>query len=185
MKLIVGLGNPGKKYQQTRHNVGYEVLAELGRRHGDGRPRNKFQAEVMEARVSGEKALLLSPLTFMNLSGRSVQPARDFYKLPHHDLLIVCDDFNLPLAKLRFRSAGSSGGQKGLHDILQRLGAQDVPRLRIGIGQPPEGWDVVDFVLSRFAEAERRKMDEAVRRAADAVAVWAVDGIETCMNRYN
>jgi PTH1 family peptidyl-tRNA hydrolase len=121
----------------------------------------------------------------MNLSGRSVQPARDFYKLSHPDLLIVCDDFNLPLAKLRFRSAGSSGGQKGLENILQRLGTQDVPRLRIGIGQPPEGWDVADFVLSRFAKAERREMDEAVRRAADAVAVWALDGIETCMNQYN
>ena len=185
MKLIVGLGNPGKKYQQTRHNVGYEVLAELGRRHGDGRPRSKFQAEVMEAQVRGERILLLSPLTYMNLSGDSVQPARDFFKLTNSDLLIVCDDFNLPLASLRFRGKGSSGGQKGLESILQRLGTQEVPRLRVGIGQPPEDWDVADYVLSRFTADERRVMDEAVPRAADAVADWVVEGVETCMNRYN
>ena len=185
MKLIVGLGNPGKKYQQTRHNVGYEVLAQLGRRHGDGRPRSKFQAEVMEAQVGGEKVLLLSPLTYMNLSGNSVQPARDFFRLENSELLIICDDFNLPLATLRFRAKGSSGGQKGLENILQRLGSQDVPRLRVGIGQPPENWDVADYVLSRFTEDERRTIEEAVRRAADAVADWVVEGVETCMNRYN
>jgi PTH1 family peptidyl-tRNA hydrolase len=185
MKLIVGLGNPGKKYQQTRHNVGYEVLAELGRRHGDGKPRSKFHAEMMDAVIGGERVVLLSPVTYMNRSGNSVQPARDFFKIHNSDLLIICDDFNLPLAKLRFRTKGSSGGQKGLESILQRLGTQEVPRLRIGIGQPPENWDVSDFVLSRFSETDRTEMSQAVLRAADAVAEWVTDGAESCMNRYN
>ena len=140
MKLIVGLGNPGRKYAGTRHNVGFEVLAELGRRAAAGRPRTKFQAELLEAMVGGEKVLLLSPLTYMNRSGSSVQPARDFYQLDNEDLLIICDDINLPLAKLRFRAKGSSGGQKGLEDILRRLGTDQVPRLRLGVGQPPAQW---------------------------------------------
>jgi PTH1 family peptidyl-tRNA hydrolase len=185
MKLIVGLGNPGKKYEQTRHNVGYEVLAELGRRYGDGRPRGKFQAETMDAVIGGEKVVLLSPLTYMNRSGNSVQPARDFYKLTDSDLLIICDDFNLPLAKLRFRTKGSSGGQKGLENILQRLGTREVARLRIGIGQPPENWDVADFVLSRFDEADRSEVSLAVLRAAAAAADWVTSGAESCMNQYN
>lgn len=185
MKLIVGLGNPGRKYVQTRHNVGYEVLAELGRRHGDGKPRSKFQAELMDAVIGGEKVVLLSPVTYMNRSGDSVQPARDFFKLPNSDLLIICDDFNLPLAKLRFRTKGSSGGQKGLENIIQRLGTQEVPRLRIGIGQPPENWDVADFVLSRFTGEDRSEMSQAVLRAADATAEWVTSGAEACMNQYN
>jgi PTH1 family peptidyl-tRNA hydrolase len=185
MKLIVGLGNPGSKYQGTRHNVGYEVLAEVGRRHGDGRPRSKFHAEVMEAVVGTTRLLLLSPVTYMNRSGSSVQPARDFFKLPDEDLLIICDDFNLPLAQLRFRARGSSGGQKGLDDIIRRLGTDQVARLRIGIGPVPERWDPADFVLGKFATGERPVIDEAIRRAADAVSVWVMEGIEACMNRYN
>jgi PTH1 family peptidyl-tRNA hydrolase len=185
MKLIVGLGNPGRKYRGSRHNVGYEVLAEVGRRHGSGSARNKFRGELLEANIGGERTVLLSPVTYMNRSGDSVQPARDFFKLPDSDLLVVCDDFNLPLAKLRFRPQGSAGGQKGLQDILQRLGSEQIARLRLGIGSPPEGWDAADFVLSRFTADERKLMDEAVQRAADAVTDWVADGIETCMNRYN
>src|SRR5689334_8413414 len=113
MKLVVGLGNPGKKYEGTRHNVGFRVVAELARKHGLSPPRKAFQGEVTEATLAGDKALLLCPHTLMNLSGASVLAARDFYKIPNEDLLIVCDDFNLPLAKLRIRSGGSAGGQKG------------------------------------------------------------------------
>jgi PTH1 family peptidyl-tRNA hydrolase len=185
MKLIVGLGNPGRKYEGTRHNVGFEVVAELGRRVGAGRPRTKFQAELLEAMVGGEKVLLLSPLTYMNRSGSSVQVARDFYQLTSEDLLIICDDINLPLAKLRFRVKGSSGGQKGLEDILRRLGTDQVPRLRLGIGQPPAQWDAADYVLGRFNEQERSEMEVAVVRAADAVEDWVAGGIEKCMNQYN
>jgi PTH1 family peptidyl-tRNA hydrolase len=121
----------------------------------------------------------------MNHSGASVLAARDFYKIPHDDILIVCDDLNLPVAKLRSRPAGSAGGQKGLEDILRRLGTDEVARLRIGIGSPPDGWAWPDYVLSKFAKEEIPLMEQAVASALDAVVVWACEGIEVCMNRYN
>ena len=185
MKLIVGLGNPGRKYEGTRHNVGYMVLAELARKHVTGRPRERFRGEVLEADLGGVRTLLLSPTTYMNLSGASVLEARDFYKLTNQDLLIVCDDMNLPVGKHRLRESGSSGGQKGLEDIIRRLGGEQFPRLRIGIGSKPPAWDAADYVLSRFAEQEKPLIEEAVRRAAEAAVDWAREGTQFCMNRYN
>ena len=185
MKLIVGLGNPGDKYVGTRHNVGFVVLAELAKRHGTGTPRAKFQGEVQEGTIGGERALLLTPLTFMNLSGASVLAARDFYKIEMPDLLVICDDFNLPLAKLRFRPDGSSGGQKGLEDIIRRLGTEEFPRLRIGIGPPPQGRDVAGYVLSKFTKDEQPDIQAAITRAADAVSAWSQSGMQHCMNQYN
>lgn len=185
MKLIVGLGNPGRKYEATRHNVGYEVLTELARRHGGGRPKAQFQGETVEIHIEGQKALLLRPHTYMNNSGSSVQPARDFYKLENSELLIVSDDLNLPLGRLRFRARGSAGGQKGLADVLARLGTEEIARLRIGIGSVPEAWDAADYVLSRFGRQEREEIDQAIARAADGVAVWIREGIQYCMNQFN
>jgi len=185
MKLVVGLGNPGRKYAQTRHNVGFDVLSELGKRHGSGATRSGFQGEVLDAKLNDERCVLLWPHTFMNKSGDSVLRARDFYKLELHELLIVCDDFNLPLAQLRFRAKGSAGGQKGLDDILRVLGTTEVPRLRIGIGQPHANWDPADYVLSKFSKDERIEMDLTVVKAADAVEVWTRLGIDACMNQFN
>jgi PTH1 family peptidyl-tRNA hydrolase len=185
MKLIAGLGNPGRKYAATRHNIGFEVLAELARKYGQAPPRAKFDGELVEALVGSEKALLLTPLTYMNLSGSSVQPARDFYKLTNDEILIVCDDFNLPLGKLRVRRKGSAGGQKGLADILRRLGTEEVARLRIGIGPPDERRAVTDYVLSKFTTEETEIVKQAVTRAAEACVVWIVEGVEACMNRFN
>src|SRR5262245_40302321 len=127
MKLVVGLGNPGRKYEGTRHNVGFRVAAELARKYGQGKPKEAFQGEVVEAKFDVERALLLCPHTLMNLSGASVLAARDFYKIDDADLLIIGDDFHLPLGKLRFRSSGSSGGQKGLENIIHRLGSDQIP----------------------------------------------------------
>lgn len=185
MKLVFGLGNPGKKYTGTRHNIGFAVLAELARRYGVGRPRDNFEGETVEA-VSGElRMLLLCPHTFMNRSGQSVAKALEFYKLTPEAMLVVCDDFHLPLGKLRCRSKGSSGGQKGLLDIARHLGSDDFPRLRIGVGEVPANWDAADFVLSRFSKPEQAEMDVAVAEAADAVLVWGQDGVAACMDRYN
>ncbi len=186
MKLVVGLGNPGRRYHRTRHNVGYAVLAELARRHAPAAvPRARFHGEVVEAELVGAKTLLLSPTTFMNLSGESVREAVAFYKLPDEDLLVICDDLNLAVGKLRFRGKGSSGGQKGLEDIIGKLGTDRFARLRIGIGAPPEHWDWVDYVLSKFAPEELPRIQEAVELAADAAAAWAAEGVDFCMNQYN
>lgn len=193
MKLIVGLGNPGRKYENTRHNVGFAVLDELERRGGlspAGR-RTAFHGLKADATIggedslSGERALLLWPHTYMNRSGLSAAEACQFYKLDHEDVLVVCDDFNLPLSKLRFRPQGSAGGQKGLADIIRCLGTQQVPRLRVGIGPVPERFAAADFVLGRFAKDEAIEASLSIARAADAVADWARHGAGECMNRYN
>ncbi len=185
MKLVVGLGNPGAKYQGTRHNVGFEVIDRLVRETAAAPPKTKFDAEVWECLLASEKTLLLEPQTYMNRSGGSVQKAFDFYQIAADDLLIVCDDFNLPLGQLRIRAAGSDGGQNGLADILRCLGTQEIPRLRLGIGPVPPRWDPADFVLSKFAAQERTEIDLQVALAADAVKWWAAEGVTSTANKFN
>jgi len=185
MKLIVGLGNPGRKYDGTRHNIGFEVIAELARRHGVTGFRKAFQAEAADCQIGGERMLLMQPQTFMNRSGLSVVEARDFYKITNADLLVLCDDLNLPFGKLRMRAAGSAGGQKGLLDVIRCCGDDKIPRLRIGIGQQPDRMDAADFVLAKFTAAEKTEMGLAVVTAADAAELWVASGVAACMNRYN
>jgi len=185
MKLVVGLGNPGSKYAGTRHNVGFDVVAEVAKRLGASSPKVAFQADLATAEYKGEKVLLLCPHTFMNLSGGSVLAARDFYKLDLADLLIVSDDIALALGRLRFRPGGSAGGQKGLADVLRRLGSQDISRLRVGVGAPPSGWDAADYVLGKFNTGERRQLEPVLARAGDGVCDWIANGPEYCMNHYN
>jgi PTH1 family peptidyl-tRNA hydrolase len=185
MKLIVGLGNPGRKYDKTRHNVGFEVLDLVAVRNAADSPKEKFSGRVADATIAGERVLLLWPHTLMNLSGQSVGAAVEFYQVPLNDVLVVCDDFNLPLGKLRVRASGSAGGQNGLKDIIKRLGTEDVPRLRLGIGPVPDAWDAADFVLSKFGRSDRTMIDEVIDRAAEAVECWAAEGISTGMNKFN
>jgi peptidyl-tRNA hydrolase, PTH1 family len=190
IKLVVGLGNPGRKYEGTRHNVGFEVLAELTRRHGPLKLKSAFRGEVADVNIASaggadQRLLLLWPQTYMNLSGASVLEARDFYKLSNEKILVVCDDFNLPLAKLRVRPSGSAGGQKGLDNIVLRLGTEDIPRLRIGVGPVPEHFNGADFVLGKFTRQEIPEVQQALVRAAEAVETWARDDIQLCMNRFN
>lgn len=185
MKLLVGLGNPGRSYEGTRHNVGFAVLEILARRAGSPARRTRFQGEVVQATLRGCPVLLLWPLTWMNLSGASVLAAKDFYKIDNADILVLCDDFQLPTDTIRLRGSGSSGGQKGLSDILARLGSNAVPRLRIGVGPLPTGWTSADFVLGKFTKQERPEVAALVERAADAVEEWVGAGIESAMNRFN
>jgi PTH1 family peptidyl-tRNA hydrolase len=163
------------------------VAEQLARRYAQGSPRSRFQGEAVECLMGArqEQVLVLCPHTLMNRSGASVRAACDFYKLPLSELLVVCDDFNLPLARLRCRPKGSSGGQKGLQDILRCLGSDEFARLRIGIGTPPAGWDAAAFVLSKFAPDELAPIEAAIQRAANAAADWVDYGIQYCMNRYN
>jgi PTH1 family peptidyl-tRNA hydrolase len=186
MKVVVGLGNPGAKYHGTRHNVGFAVIDELAAGPGCGPFKSRFQAQVAELREGGETLLLVKPETFMNLSGRTVQPLVAFYKVPLSDVLVVCDDINLPPGKLRVRANGSHGGHNGLRNIQELLGTSDYPRLRLGVGGPAAGGDEqVDHVLGRFKPGERPVIEEAVRTAVQAVLVWATQGIGPCMNRFN
>lgn len=184
MKLIVGLGNPGSRYAGTRHNVGYAVVEVLAQSPHASRLPSRFQAQLAELREASLRVLLVKPETFMNLSGRCVRAVMDYYQVPCEDLLIVCDDINLPLGKLRFRARGTHGGHNGLRDIQNHLGTTEYARLRIGVGSPGEH-DLVDYVLTRFRPTEQAVIDEAVRTAAQAVMVWVERGTEVCMNQYN
>ena len=185
MKLLVGLGNPGRGYEGTRHNVGFDVLEILAKRAGSPVRRQRFQGETVLTSLRGNPVLLLWPLTWMNLSGTSVLAARDFYKIDDHDILVICDDFQLSTDTIRLRSSGSAGGQNGLSDVLTRLGCRTIPRLRIGIGPMPTGWKSADFVLGKFGKPEREAVNCLLERAADAAEEWASLGIQAAMNRYN
>ena len=184
MKVVVGLGNPGSRYVVTRHNVGFAVIDSLAASPSCGRFQTRFKAQVAELVEDGEKILLVRPETFMNLCGQSVRQVMDFYQVALTDLMVVADDINLPLGKLRVRARGTHGGHNGLRDIQNHLGTTGYPRLRLGVGAP-EGKDAADYVLDRFRSAERAVIDEAVRKAAQAVALWAHQGIEKCMNEFN
>jgi peptidyl-tRNA hydrolase, PTH1 family len=185
-KVVVGLGNPGAKYEGTRHNVGFEVLNRLRDLVGSPSLRTKHEGQLTTATFEQQQLTLVWPLTYMNLSGRCVKPIVDFYKINcQQNLLIVCDDISLPVGKLRMRARGSAGGQKGLSDILKVHGTQDIPRLRVGVGSPPPQWDAADFVLGRFSKDERPAMDVAVREAAEAVLLWYRSGIDVSMNKIN
>ncbi|MFN4261715.1 MAG: aminoacyl-tRNA hydrolase [Gemmataceae bacterium] len=183
MKVVVGLGNPGSRYAGTRHNVGFAVIDLLAQGPGVERFHSRFQAQVAEWRDGEQKILLVKPETFMNLSGQSVRQIVDFYQVNLADILIVCDDMNLPLGKLRLRPRGTHGGHNGLRDIQNHLGTTAYPRLRLGVGAPVE--DAVDHVLSRFRPSEKPVIEEAIQTAAEAVLVWLREGIEVSMNRFN
>lgn len=185
MKLVVGLGNPGRQYEGTRHNLGFEVLRVLRERHAAPPPRLKFDAELTEIDVAGERVLLAAPLTYMNLSGQSVRQVLNFYKLTPADLLVVSDDLNLPCGRLRMRAQGTAGGQKGLQNIIDQLGTNQFARLRIGIDRPPAGRDSTDYVLQRFTRAERERIEPALTAAADGVELWVREGVAAAMNAIN
>ncbi len=185
MKLVIGLGNPGQEYAKTRHNVGFEVLSELARRFGGTTPSVKHQAEIVDIFLNNEKVLLVAPQTFMNLSGQSVRKLVDFYQVEVSQLLVVCDDMNLPVGQLRLRGSGSAGGQNGLKDIINRLNTPEFPRLRIGIGRPHGKMDSSSHVLGKFRSEELPEIEIAILRAADAVEKWVTEGMESAMNRFN
>lgn len=184
MKVVVGLGNPGSRYHKTRHNVGFEVIDQLAQSPRAGRFHTRFQGLIAELPEDNEKVLLVKPETFMNLSGRCVRQVLDFYQVPVSALMVVCDDINLPLGKLRIRSQGTHGGHNGLRDIQAHLGTTEYPRLRIGV-DAPRGDDAVDHVLGRFRATELAVIDDAVQKSVQAVLVWVHQGLDVCMNQFN
>jgi len=185
MKIVAGLGNPGRQYLGTRHNVGYGVIDVLAGRQGlafDAAPADALQAKW---RRTDDVVLLVKPLTFMNLSGQAVAALSRYYKVALPDVLIVCDDVNLPLGRLRLRANGSEGGHNGLRSVAIELGSTDYARLRIGVGRGDLRRDLADHVLARFEPDEMPGIEAAVARAADAVETWVVDGLAKAMNTFN
>ena len=184
MKIVVGLGNPGEQYAQTRHNIGWMVVDRLADRAGlAGRGRTRDASAVLQGRFNGLDLLLVKPLTFMNESGLAVRKTLARERLPLVDVLVVADDFALPFGKLRFREGGGPGGHNGLRSIIDELGTEKFSRLRVGIGEP--GRDAVDHVLSRFHPSERQRLGELLDAAADAVEAWAGEGTSRAANRFN
>jgi peptidyl-tRNA hydrolase, PTH1 family len=182
--MIAGLGNPGKKYERTRHNVGFMVIEELRRTLPGNAPIRRFDAEISERATDLGRLVLLKPQTFMNLSGNAVSAAVRWYRVPLEQLLIVYDDLDLPFGQLRLRPSGSSGGHNGIASIIERLGTDKFPRLRLGIGRSEQS-STIGYVLSRFNTAEEKQLNECIARAAEAALAWHSDGIEVAMNRFN
>jgi PTH1 family peptidyl-tRNA hydrolase len=183
MKVIVGLGNPGPRYKDTRHNVGFQTLEELARRHPVQRQESRFDAIIAHLQIKQEKVFLLKPLTYMNLSGKAVRALIAYYKIDLKDIIVIYDDLDLPVGNLRIRSAGGTGGHRGMTSLVENLGTREFARIRIGIGRPPH--EAIDWVLGRFSPEEKPLISNAVARAADAVETWIANGIEKAMNEYN
>ncbi len=184
--LVVGLGNPGGQYENTRHNAGFLTADELARRGRFAIQRLKFKALTASAELGGQGVLVMKPTTYMNLSGEAVGEAARFYKIPPDHVLVISDDVSLPLGKLRIRTGGSAGGHNGLKSIIQHLGADQFPRVKVGVGEKPHpDYDMADWVLGKFQGEDKKVMDETVKRAADAVECYLRDGPQKAMNRFN
>ena len=184
--LIAGLGNPGDPYENTRHNAGFRVIDELAERGNFPVQKLKFHALTNTAVIGGQGVLVMKPVTFMNLSGEAVGEAARFYKIPPDHVLVVSDDVDLPLGKLRIRKSGSAGGHNGLKSIIQHLGTDQFPRLKVGVGHKPHpDYDMADWVLGKFQGEDKKAMDQAAQRAAQAVECLLAHGIDKAMNQYN
>jgi peptidyl-tRNA hydrolase, PTH1 family len=184
VKIVVGLGNPGEQYARTRHNVGWMVVDRLADRAGwSGRGRTRDASAVVGGRFRGLDVTFVKPLTYMNVSGVAVRKVLARERAPLADLLVVTDDFSLPFGKMRFRESGSAGGHNGLTSIIEEMGTEKFNRLRIGIGDPSRG--AVDHVLGRFERSEQERLDELLDAAADAVELWAREGVSKAANRFN
>lgn len=185
MKLIVGLGNPGKQYEKTRHNAGFMAVDETADLLGITLNQIKFKGMIGEGRSGSEKVILLKPLTYMNLSGESLIQVLQFYKLDLNQLLVIYDDLDTPTGQIRLRMKGSAGGHNGVKSIIQHIGTEEFYRIRVGIGRPPQGKKVVDYVLEPFLAVEEGDVHSAVKKSAEAARAWISEPFEQVMNRFN
>ena len=185
MYLIVGLGNPTREYDRTRHNVGFDTLDVLAEELNTSIGENKFKGCCAKGVIGGEKVILLKPQTFMNLSGESVRAAADFYKIDPEHIIVIYDDISLEVGQLRIRSKGSAGGHNGIKNIIAHLGTQEFPRIKVGVGAKPPRMDLADYVLGRFHGEEKAIMEDARKRAAKAAVMMMNEGLQAAMNEYN
>lgn len=186
MYIITGLGNPGREYQNTRHNIGFDVIDKLAEQEHIDVLEKKHKAVIGKGVVAGQKCILAKPQTFMNLSGESVRALVDYYKSDERsELIVISDDISLDVGQIRVRKKGSAGGHNGLKNIIAHLGHDSFIRVKMGVGEKPRGWDLVDYVLGRFSAPEREIMDEAAERAADAIRMIIAQGADAAMNEFN
>ena len=185
MKAIIGLGNPGMKYAGTRHNIGFDAVTAIADKYNLSINNKKFKGVYADGHIAGEKVLLVQPQTFMNLSGECGREVADFYKLNPDEIIIICDDINLDVGRLRIRKNGSAGGHNGLKNIIAHLGTEEFPRIRVGVGEKTEGWDLADYVLARFDKDSEPVIREALANVVGAVETWISEGIDAAMNRFN
>ena len=186
MYLIAGLGNPGREYENTRHNAGFASIDRLAEKNHISIDMKKFQALCGTGYIGGQKVLLLKPQTYMNLSGESLRAACDFFKIdPEQELIVIYDDISLAPGQLRIRAKGSAGGHNGIKSIISHLGTQEFLRVKVGVGEKPQGWDLADYVLGHFSKEEQQVMQESFDRAADAAAALLSEEVQQGMNEYN
>ena len=185
MKLIVGLGNPEARYDGTRHNVGFDVIDLMADKFGIGLDTVKHKGIYGKGKIEGQTVILLKPMTYMNLSGESVSQVAAYYKIAPEDIIVVYDDINLDVGRLRVRGKGSAGGHNGIKNIIAHLHTEDFPRVRVGIGKKPPKMDLADYVLSHFSDEEVKSMQEGYERASEAVLLMVNDDLERAMNDYN
>ncbi|MFC2948829.1 aminoacyl-tRNA hydrolase [Virgibacillus sediminis] len=185
MKCIVGLGNPGKKYEKTRHNAGFMVIDELLNRHGWELNKKKFNGKYAIEQLEGEKVALLKPQTYMNLSGQSIRPLIDYYGMDPEDVLVIYDDLDLPAGKIRLRQKGGHGGHNGIRSTIDHLGTKEFKRIRIGVGRPTNAMSIIDYVLGSFSKEEQERVDGSIQQAADACEAWIGESFPVVMNKFN
>ena len=185
MKLIVGLGNPTREYQATRHNIGFDAITRMCDDYRIRLDSKEHKAVCGKGYIGGEKVILAQPQTYMNLSGESVRELADYYKLTNEDVIVICDDINLDVGQLRVRRKGSAGGHNGIKNIIAQLGTEEFMRIRVGVGAKPEKWDLADYVLGRFPKEEEPVIREALEKVSKACECIITDGIEAAMNLYN
>ena len=185
MLIIAGLGNPGKEYENTRHNAGFMVMDALAEKIGADISEKKHKALCGKGVIGGEKVILMKPQTYMNSSGESIRAAADYYKVDPEDILIVYDDISLAPGQLRIRAKGSAGGHNGIKNIIAELGTDVFPRMKVGVGEKPKGWDLADYVLGRFSDEENEVMRRMLAKGSDACRDFILYGIQEAMNRYN
>ena len=186
MYLIAGLGNPGKQYEATRHNMGFDTIDCLVETYNVPQGGVKFNAMYGKGIIGGEKAILMKPLSYMNLSGGPIQEMSSYFKIdPETELIVIYDDIDLEPGQLRIRKKGSAGGHNGIKDIIRRLGTEKFIRIRVGVGAKPKGWDLADFVLGHFSDSDRKLVDEGINDATEAVEMILSEGVDAAMNKYN
>ena len=186
MYLIAGLGNPGRQYEHTRHNIGFDTVDVLVEEYQVPQSGVRCKGMYGKGMIAGEKVILLKPLTYMNLSGESVRGIADYFKIdPESQLIVIYDDIDLEPGQLRIRKKGSAGGHNGIKDIIRRLGTEKFIRIRVGVGAKPKDWDLADFVLGHFSDSDRKLVDEGINDAAEAVEMILSEGVDAAMNKYN